>query len=253
MDDKVSILIVDDETGMRETLYDILEDIGYHTAIAVDGHEAIQKVKDNAFDAILMDVKMPGMDGVETFKQIKGIQPDVAVVMMTAYAVEDLIKDALFEGAYGVLYKPLDMEIVISVIDGIGEGGLVLVVDDDRANCEFFKNTLETRGYQVAIAWSGKEAIEIARDNSYDIVFIDMKLPTISGLETYLALRDTNPQAVAVMMTTYHQEVDDLVEEALMKDAYTCFYKPFDIEEVITLVDEICRRKRQGGEQDASH
>jgi DNA-binding NtrC family response regulator len=120
MDDKVSILIVDDETGMRETLYDILEDMGYHTAIAVDGHEAIQKVKDNAFDVILMDVKMPGMDGVETFKQIKGIQPDAAVVMMTAYAVEDLIKDALFEGAYGVLYKPLDMERVISVIDGIG-------------------------------------------------------------------------------------------------------------------------------------
>lgn len=245
MDDKVSILIVDDETGMRETPYDILEDMGYHTAIAVDGHEAIQKVKDNAFDVIFMDVKMPGMDGVETFKQIKGIQPDAAVVMMTAYAVEDLIKDALREGAYGVLYKPLDMERVISVIDGMGEGGLALVVDDDRDSCEFFKGTLEARGYQVSIALSGEEAIEIARENSYDMIFIDMKLPNMSGLETYLAIKEINPQAVTVMMTVYSQEADDSLEEPLGADVHTYLYKPFEIEEVIQLVDGICHRNRQ--------
>ena len=253
MDDKVSILIVDDETGMRETLYDILEDMGYHTAIAIDGHEAIQKVKDNAFDVILMDIKMPGMDGVETFKQIKGIQPDAAVVMMTAYAVEDLIKDALREGAYGVLYKPLDMERVISVIDGMREGGLVLVVDDDRDNCEFFKDTLETRGYQVSIAWSGEEAIEIVQENNYDMIFIDMKLPNMSGLETYLAIKEINPQAVTVMMTAHSQEADDLLEEPLGADVHTYLYKPFGIEEVIQLVDGICHRNRQGSGQDASH
>ncbi|MCK4449948.1 MAG: response regulator, partial [Anaerolineae bacterium] len=116
MDDKVSILIVDDDAGMCETLFDIMEDKGYRTVIALDGYEAIQKVKEMDFDVILLDIKMPGMDGVETFKQIKGIQPDAAVVMMTAYAVEDLIKDALFEGAYGVLYKPFDIEEVIQLV-----------------------------------------------------------------------------------------------------------------------------------------
>jgi len=255
MNDKASILIVDDDGGMCETLSDIMEDSGYRTVIALDGYEAMQKVKEMDFDVILMDIRMPGMDGVETFKQIKSIHPATAVVMMTAYAIEDRIKEALREGAYGVLYKPLDIEGMIGLIEGLGvkEEGLVLMVDDDPNTCEVFKDVLEAKGYQVGTALSGEEAIEIARENRYDMIFIDMKLPAMNGLETYLALREINPQTVAVMMTAYRREMDDLLEKALEKDAYTCLYKPFDMEEVIKLVDAICRRKRQGGERDAGH
>jgi CheY-like chemotaxis protein len=253
MDDKASILIVDDDAGMCETLSDIMEDRGYRTIIALDGYEAVEKVRELDFDVILMDIRMPGMNGVETFRQIKGIQPDAAVVMMTAYAVEDLIEDALLEGAYGVLYKPFDMERMIGLIDGMKEGGLILVVDDDRDNCEFFKDILEARGYQVSIALSGEEAVEMAREDKHDMIFIDMKLPGMNGLETYLAVREINPQAVAVMMTAYPQEANGLLEEPLGEGVYTCLYKPFEIEEVIQLVDGICRRNRQGGEREAGH
>ena len=253
MDDKDSILIVDDDAGMCETLSDIMEDKGYRAFIALDGHEAIEKVKEMSFDVILMDIRMPGMNGVETFKRIKNIHPEIAVVMMTAYALEDLIREALHEGAYGVLYKPFDMERMIGLIEGVKEGGLILVVDDDPHNCEIFKDIFEERGYQVGTALSGEEATEIARENRYDMVFIDMKLPTMNGLETHLALREINPQAVAVMMTAYPREANDLVAEALRKDAYTCLYKPFNMEEVIKLVDAICRRKRRGYEQYAGH
>ena len=117
MDDKVSILIVDDDVGMCETLFDIMEDRDYRPTIALDGYEAIEKVREMAFDAILMDIKMPGMNGVEAFKQIKSIRPETAVVMMTAYAVEGLIEEALREGAYGVLRKPLDVERMIGLIE----------------------------------------------------------------------------------------------------------------------------------------
>lgn len=253
MSSRASILIVDDDMGMRETLSDIMEDKGYRTVIALDGYEAIQRVKESAFDVILMDIKMPGMDGVETFKEIKKIRPRTAVVMMTAYALEDLISEALQEGAYGVLYKPFDMEKIMDLIEGVKEGGIILVVDDDPNTCEVFKDILEARGYQVGTALSGEEAIEVARGNKYDMIFVDMKLPTINGLETYMAIKDVNPQVVAVMMTAYRQEVGELVEEALEKDAYTCLYKPFDVEVVIKLVGEICRRKRQRGERGEVH
>ncbi|MBM4464604.1 MAG: response regulator [Chloroflexi bacterium] len=246
---KGSILIVDDDGGMCETLSDIIEERGYCTTIALDGHEALEKVKEMDFDVILMDIKMPGMDGVEAFKQIKRIQPETAVVMMTAYAVEDRIREALREGAYGVLYKPFDMERMLDLIECVKEGGLILVVDDDPHTCELFKDILEARGYQTDTALSGEEAVEIARGNRYDMVFIDMKLPNMNGLGTYLAIKDINPQAVAVMMTAHRQGVSNLLEEPLKKDVYTFLYKPFDIEEVITLVDEICRRKRHGSEQ----
>jgi two-component system response regulator HydG len=243
MDDKVSILIVDDDEGMCETLADIMEDKGYRVFVASNGQEAIVKVREVAFDAILMDIRMPGMNGVETFRRIKNIQPDAAVVMMTAYAVEDLIREALLEGAYGVLYKPFDMERMISLIEGVKEGGAILVVDDDPHNCEFFKDILEARGHQVSIALSGEEAVEIVREDKYAMIFIDMKLPGANGLETYLAIRESNPQAVTVMMTAYPREANGLLGEPLGGGVYTCLYKPFEIEEVIQLVDEICHRK----------
>ena len=251
MDDKASILIVDDDAGMCETLSDIMEDKGFRASVALDGYEAVEKAREADFDIILMDIRMPGMNGVEAFKRIKGIQPGTAVVMMTAYAVEDLIREALREGAYGVLYKPFDMERMIGLIDAMKEKGLVLVVDDDRDSCEFFKDVLETRGYQVSIAWSGEEAIEVVKENSYDMVFINTKLPNMNGLETYLAIKEIRPQAVTVMMAAYSQDVDDLLEEPLGGDVHSYLHKPFEIEEVIQLVDEICRRKRQGGERDA--
>jgi len=253
MDDKVSILVVDDDAGMCETLSDIMEDKGFRVFVAFGGYAAIEKVKEMNFDVILMDIRMPGMNGVETFKQIKSIQPNTAVVMMTAYAVEHLITEALHEGAYSVLYKPFDMDRMIGLIDSVKEGGLVLVVDDDRNNCETFRDILEARGYQVSIAWSGEEAIEMARENSYNMVFIDTKLPNMNGLETYLAIKEVSPQSVAVMMASYSREVDDLSEGTLGGDVHTYLHKPFEIEEVIQLVDGISRRKRQGGERDAGH
>jgi len=189
MDDQASVLIVDDDVGMGETMSDIMEDKGYRTVIALDGYEAVEKARETAFDIILMDIKMPGMDGVETFRQIKKIHPETAVVMMTAYAVEDLIREALREGAYGVLYKPFDMERMIGLIEDVRAGGLILLVDDDPDACVTFKDILEAKGYQVGTALSGEEAIEIARENRHDMIFIDMKLPTINGLQTYLAIR----------------------------------------------------------------
>jgi two-component system response regulator HydG len=125
MDDKASILIVDDDVGMCETLFDIMEDRDYRPTIASNGYEAIEKVREATFDTILMDIKMPGINGVETFKQIKKIRPEAVVVMMTAYAVEGLIEEALHEGACGVLRKPLDVKKMIELIEGAKERGFI--------------------------------------------------------------------------------------------------------------------------------
>lgn len=117
LENKANILIVDDDIEMAETLSDILTDLGHHVEIANDGFKAIQKVKDQSFDVILMDIQMPGINGVETYKEIKRIQPKAGVIMMTAYAVEDLVAEALKEGAYGVWYKPVEITKVIGVIE----------------------------------------------------------------------------------------------------------------------------------------
>jgi len=248
MNEKASILIVDDNISLCKTMSFVLGRKGYAVAIAKDGPEAIERVKERPFDIIFMDIKMPLMNGVETYRSIKKIRPGAVTVMMTAYAVEDLVQEALQEGAYGIIYKPLDIEKVVASIEKVREtkeGALILVVDDDPATCITLKNILVKRKYRVGLASSGEEAIAMAKDRAYNIIFIDMKLPTINGLETYLAIKKINPEVVAIMMTAYRQEMADLVEQALHNDAYTCVYKPLDMEAVLRLVDEILERKKE--------
>ena len=246
MDEKANILIVDDNVDICKTLYFILKHKDYRVTTAYSGQEAIEKAKEDPFDIIYMDIKMPLMDGVETYRRIKKIRPEAVVMMMTAYAVEDLIQEALEEGAFGVIYKPLDIEKVIGIIEEAREeksGALILVVDDDPGTCITFNNILVKRNYRVGVAHTGEEAIALAREKAYDIIFIDVKLPTINGLDTYLTIKEVNPQAVAIMMTAYSHEMSDIVDEAIKNSAFTCIHKPLDIDETLRLIEEIQMRK----------
>ena len=248
MEKKINILIVDDNINLCKTMSFILKRKDYNVCTVMNGPEAIERVKERRFDIIFMDIKMPLMDGVETYRRIKKIRPEAVVMMMTAYTVEDLIKEALEEGAFGVIYKPIDIEKVVAVIGQAREkkeGALILIVDDDPSTCTTFKNILVKRSYKVRIAHTGETAVAMVQKETHDIIFIDMKLPTINGLETYLAIKKINPEAVVIMMTAYRQEMADLAEEAVKESAYACIYKPIDIEETLKLIEAICVQKQK--------
>lgn len=115
MDEK-TILIVDDNINLTKTMSFILKRKGFSVTTAHDGLEAIDKVKEQSFAIVFMDIKMPQMNGVEAYKRIKKINPEMIVVMMTAYAVEDQVQEALQEGANGIIYKPLDLDTVVSLV-----------------------------------------------------------------------------------------------------------------------------------------
>jgi DNA-binding NtrC family response regulator len=112
---QTNILVVDDLKSIRLTLGGILEDEGYNVVLAENGYQAIEAAKQTSFGLVFMDIKMPGINGVQTFREIKKINPKAAVIMMTASSVEELIKEALDEGAYAVVYKPFDVEKIVSI------------------------------------------------------------------------------------------------------------------------------------------
>ena len=242
--EKHNILVVDDLQSIRLTLGGILEDNGHQVVTVGDGYQAIEAVGKNHFDVIFMDIKMPGINGIQTFREVKKIDPESTVIMMTAYSVEDLVKEALDEGAYAIVYKPFDIDNIIAIIEkSLHEKIIILVVDDQFANREILKRILEDKGYRVATARDGAEAIEMVKNRHYDIIFLDVRLPDMNGVETFEQVNKIDPLATVIMMTGCDE--DNLIKRAISQGAYTCLHKPFDIEKVLALVENLAEEKKK--------
>jgi CheY-like chemotaxis protein len=100
----ISVLVVDDEEGMRETLSDILAAAGYLVASAVDGESALDRMREVNYDVVVMDVRMPGRDGVSVLQEVGS--PPPFVILMTAYALDERLRLAIDSGAFAVVHKP---------------------------------------------------------------------------------------------------------------------------------------------------
>ena len=111
------ILVVDDDHAMVRTLRDILTLQGWETEGAYSGEEAVQAACTHRYPVVLMDIKMPGMDGVEAFKAIKqGCPPAPTVILMTAHSTAETLEEARLEGATHVLSKPIDLPSLMELL-----------------------------------------------------------------------------------------------------------------------------------------
>jgi DNA-binding NtrC family response regulator len=112
-----SVLIVDDDAGAIETLTDIFAAKQYRVGTASSGDEAVGLVRRSRYDAVLMDILMPGLNGVDAMKAMKVARPDIAVIMMTAFTRHQLVEEAQRATALAVLAKPLDLDQVLALVD----------------------------------------------------------------------------------------------------------------------------------------
>jgi two-component system, response regulator, stage 0 sporulation protein F len=108
--DKKKILIVDDQNGIRILLMEVFNVEGYQTYQASNGKLALEIVRKEAPDLVLLDMKIPGMDGLDILKHIKQIDSSIKVIMMTAYGELDMIKEATDLGALTHFTKPFDID-----------------------------------------------------------------------------------------------------------------------------------------------
>jgi two-component system response regulator (stage 0 sporulation protein F) len=114
---KKKVLIVDDQNGIRVLLMEVFTNEGYDTYQASNGRLALEIVRTVSPDIVLLDMKIPGMDGLEILKHIKTIDPTMKVIMMTAYGELDMIKEATDLGASMHFTKPFDIDELRIAVD----------------------------------------------------------------------------------------------------------------------------------------
>jgi len=162
--------------------------------------------------------------------------------MMTAFTVETLIKDALKEGAFGILKKPINFDILFDLIESSSTNGdLIMIVDDNEETCKTMQSILIKKGYSVNIAIDRDSAIEKSQAKDFNVIILDIKLPTINDLETYLTIREFRPHVIVIIISGSLDKINELNNTILSKSANICLEKPLKIEKLTKTIDEILK------------
>jgi two-component system, NtrC family, response regulator HydG len=234
---QANILVVDDNKDLLNTFALILKRKGYIVDTAEDGLQALDKFKARAFDVVLMDVIMPRMNGIDTLHNMRAINPRAKVILMTAYCEDEQMQRVINEGAYGALYKPVNIAKLMELIGEVTKDPCILVVDDDDDFRFSLARMLELQEHKVVTAINGEDALRVARERTIDVAFVDIKMSVMDGLTASIKLKEINPEIIIIMMTGYRDEVKEIVEEAAGKGVLKCLYKPFDVAELKDLVN----------------
>jgi CheY-like chemotaxis protein len=239
----LDILIVDDDRDLADAIGEALEMVGHRPTIAYSGTDAIEKYCGRSFDITFMDVKLPDINGVETFMTIREMDPTARVIMMTGYRIDQLLAQATDNGAIKVLRKPFAMEEILTSIDEVRPSGLVLVADDDPDFAESAEHLLTEHGYDVLLARDGAEAIEKVIASSPDLLLLDLRMPVMHGLDVYLELKKRNCLVPTIIVTAYPRDEINAVN-ALKSLAVTgCLFKPFEPEALLQAIADIQRER----------
>jgi DNA-binding NtrC family response regulator len=229
---------------MAKTLCDIIKIKGYEADISSSGKEALEKLERNEYHCVLSDIKMPGMNGLELYKNIKKKFADLPVVLMTAYISPGLAEEALKEGVISVLTKPLDIKLILDFISRLKEEKIITIIDDEPEFCNVITDLLIERSYKV-IQINDMDNIDKMVKDDADAILLDMKLDGTDGLEVLEKIRKKYPSLPVIIVTGYRELMAHKIEKALEIGAYTCFYKPFHMKELLGALGDI-RNKELG-------
>jgi len=234
-----TILVVDDDVDTCRNLADILTDLGYRVDTAHDGLAALELVRQNQYDVALLDLKMPDMDGLTLYREIKKLRADTVAIIVTAYSADSTTEAARTAGVWHVLPKPVDFPRLLGLVgEALGQP-LVLIVDDDPDLCASLWDVLRDQGYRVGVAHDEPEAAQRLQDRAYQLVLIDMKLPTGDGSRVFHLVRQNNPAARTVVITGHRSELEQRVQQVQAEGADAVCYKPFDMPRLLSTLQQL--------------
>ena len=225
--EKVSVLVVDDDVDLADSLEEVLSSRGHSVAVAYDGESAVRLFKESHFDIAFVDVQLPGINGTESLMAFRELKPECKVMMMTGFSVQTLLDQAMTNGALGVLEKPVDIRRLLKVAEDARPEGIILLADDDPDFSDSVARTLEDAGFRVLMASDGQQAITLGMEHDLDLMILDLKMPVVDGVEAFKVINARHPQLPTLIVTGYPEEKTDQLRrfETLKLD---CMIKPFD-------------------------
>lgn len=237
-----SILVVDDDVDTCQNLSDILTDIGYEVTVAHNGAQALEEIRQRPFDIALLDLKMPGMDGLTLYREIKKLRADTIAIVISAFISPEHEAAAYGAGCLRVLSKPVDFSTLLPLLGTAIQQPTVLIVDDDHDLCLSLWDVLREQGYRVGLAHDEKQAAVRLQERPFDLVLLDMKLPFGDGSSVLRHVQQINPDARVVLITGYREEMADVIQRALSDGADTVLYKPFPVPLLLETVRRLARK-----------
>ncbi|MGH7691009.1 MAG: response regulator [Gemmatimonadaceae bacterium] len=232
------ILVVDDDRAMVATLCDILELRGWETVRAYDGAAAAELAEVHGVDVVLMDVRMPKVDGVSALREIKARRPGVRVVLMTAYAAQELLARAEAEGALRILRKPVELSELFGLLDEAAtDARTVLVIDDDPAYLTTLADVLADHGLVPTKARSLPQALALLEQNAHGAVILDLKLPGVESSSAIVAIRRVSPSVLLVLYSGHSTELAQTAHGPAEGLIDAAFMKPIPIAQLLDVLD----------------
>jgi len=238
----MKVLVVDDNATSRGILQEMLESFSFEVSLTASGEEGIAELeaasKDKPIDLVIMDWKMPGMDGIEASKRIKNhksLSKIPPIILVTAYSREEVMHQAEQVGLDGFLLKPVNPSMLFdAIMQAFGEavpetsrvaqrpeqeaevlkhlrGARVLLVEDNEINQQVAKEILEGAGLNIALANNGQEAVNAVKETNYNAVLMDVQMPVMDGYTASREIRNLKSEIrnVPIIAMTAHAMAGD--------------------------------------------
>ncbi|MEJ2552463.1 MAG: response regulator [Gammaproteobacteria bacterium] len=215
-----SILVVDDEESNRDILSRRLIKEGYAVTVAEGGKQALDMLRLERYDLVLLDIMMPGIDGYEVLRRIRAepVLHDIPVIMVTALGDESSIKRCLALGATDYVGKPFELTFLKSRIrqailalsnlrrsnaETVTPAATILVVEDDEVNRDLLARRLGKAGYTTHVAANGVEALKLINQHVYDLILLDIMMAQLDGYQILqkIRTRDTFKDTPIIMIS----------------------------------------------------
>lgn len=234
-----TILIVEDEAIVRDSLRDWLIDAGYGVMVAREGYEALKIIEERDFDIVLLDLRLPGKDGLQVLREARLRKPGIKGIIITAYPTVTTAVEAMKLGAIDFLTKPLDLTKLEHLIQEKPESAPlnrnpILVVDDEASIRESLRDWFVDAGYQVETANDGETALKLIAERDYSLLILDLKLPGRDGIQVLREARRLSPGLRGIIITAY-PSVESAVE-AMRLGALEYLVKPLALSELEKIV-----------------